>query len=184
MKRISFGLLILASFVAMTASFADQKPSSNQEPKERLWLQQFVGEWTLSSELTMPGSEEAPIKSKGLMKSRMLGDVWVVLESSGEVDGKIVTAVQTIGFNSARAKYVATWVGSVTDHMWMSEGALEGNTLVLETEGPSVFEEGKRAKYRDTYEFQRDDYIVQRSTTLNDKGEWVPYMTSEYRRQK
>ena len=72
MKRISFGLLILASFVAMTASFADQKPSSNQEPKERLWLQQFVGEWTLSSELTMPGSVEAPIKSKGLMESRML----------------------------------------------------------------------------------------------------------------
>ena len=62
MKRISLGLLILASFIAMTASFADQKPASKQEPKERLWLRQFTGEWAFTSESIMPGSEGAPMK--------------------------------------------------------------------------------------------------------------------------
>jgi hypothetical protein len=87
----------------------------------------------------------------------------------------------TLGYNTSTKRYLGTWIGCMTTHMFVYDGFVEGNTLHLEAEGPSMADDGSMAKYRDSIEIVDDDNRILRSSYLKD-GQWIQFMTVPYRR--
>jgi hypothetical protein len=153
--------------------------------KEHAWLKQFVGTWETASECSLgPGQE--PLKCQGTMSARMLGDLWVVVESESSMMGTKVNALQTLGFDPKKKKYIGTWVDSMLNHMWQYEGELDdaGTKLTLEAEGPNFLEEGKTAKFRDIYEFKSPDQVSITSQMQGADGAWAAFMSGSATRTK
>lgn len=163
---------------------AQQTPELPTPQKEHEWLRKFEGEWTSDSQATgVPG--QPPMNGTGTMKSRMLGGFWVVSDIVFTMPGVTMNAVQTIGYDPAKKKYIGTWVDSMVNHQWVYEGTVDetGNILTLEAEGPNFMQGGKTAKFRDVYEFKSKDHIVTTSSMLGADGNWATFMTGNFHRK-
>jgi len=180
-------IAVSAAMVLLLASglYAQAVPEFPKPTPEHQWLQQFVGEWESTSEGKM-APDGPTMTCHGKATSRMLGGFWVVTESEADMMGNKVHAIQTIGYDPAKKKYVGTWVDSMLNHLWHYEGTVDstGKTLTLEAEGPNFVAPGKTAKFRDAYEFKSKDHIVATSSMLMDDGKWVQFMTGQIRRKK
>ena len=159
--------------------------TSAQDADPHSFLKKFAGEWESQSEGTA-GPGQPKFVAEGVMKSRMLGDLWLVSDITVGGAGFQVGAVQTIGYDPEKKKYIGTWVDSMFNHMWRYEGSVDesGRKLILEAEGPNPSAAGKMSNFRDTYEFKSDDHIVSTSLMQNEDGEWVVLMTGEMKRKQ
>jgi hypothetical protein len=173
-------LIVLVSGVS-----AQEVPQFPQPTKEHQLLQQFVGEWETTAEGKM-GPDQPVMTCKGTATSRMLGGFWLVTENKNEVMGMKIDAMQTIGYDTSKKKYVGTWVDSMLNHMWEYEGTFDadGKKLTLEAEGPNMLSPGKTAKFRDAYEFKSPDHIKVTSSMQGEDGKWVEFMVGQIRRKK
>jgi hypothetical protein len=153
---------------------------------EHQWLQRLVGEWASEGEAAMePG--KPPETFRGTESVRSLGGLWVLAEGQGDMPGGgPATTLMTLGYDPQRQRYVGTFVASMMTHLWAYDGALDaaGRALTLETEGPSMADQGKMAKYRDVLAFESDDHRTLTSHVLGDDGTWHAFMTARYRRKK
>ena len=151
---------------------------------EHKWLKQFVGQWETNLEATVPG--QPAMKCTGTIKSKAIGEFWVVNEMKSEMMGMPMVGLQTVGYDTKTKKYVGTWVDSMMDHMWKYEGTVDaaGKTLNLDAEGPSFAGDGKMAQYRDSYEFKSADEILITSSVQGPDGKWVTFMTGTAKRKK
>src|SRR5262245_57892754 len=176
---IAIALLVMSSFGLA------QPPDMPKPQKEHEWLKQFVGEWDSEAEAVMVPGQPA-VKCKGSMKTRMLGDFWMVCNVKGDMMGTTIEAIHTVGYDSQTKKYVGTWVDSVMNHMWKYTGTVDstGKILTLEAEGPNMTQPGKNAKYRDVYEFKSKDHFTMSSAMQGDDGKWTQFMKSEVKRRK
>lgn len=152
--------------------------------KQHEWLRQLVGRWEFDAEcVTGPG--EAPMKGHGVEVVRMIGDLWAVGESTGEMPGcGPMTSIITLGYDPARAKFVGTWIASVMSKMFLYEGVLDasGRVLPLDTTGPSMTDPTATARYQDVIELHPDGRRTMWSQMLKEDGSWVRFMTANYRR--
>jgi hypothetical protein len=183
MTRVICSAVLL---IAMSSALVAQEvPAFPQPVKEHEWLQQFVGEWETEAEASM-GPGQPPIKCKGEASSRMLGGFWLINETQGDMMGMTVNAVQTIGYDAEKKKYVGTWVDSMVNYMWNYEGEVDpsGKKLILEADGPNFMTGGKLTKFRDAYEFKSKDHIEATSSMLGEDGKWVQFMVGQMRRKK
>ena len=156
------------------------------EPRaEHQWLQKLVGEWTSEGEANM-GPGKPPEKFKSSERVRSLGGLWVLGESTGDMPGGgTADMVITLGYDPQRGRFVGTWIGSMMTWLWTYDGWLDAakNRLTLDAEGPSMADDGKLAKYRDTIEFKGDDHRILTSQVLTADGQWNQFMTAHYRRK-
>ena len=86
MKNLTTVTTLLALAFVSQALFAQDLPNPSVVTKEHKWLAQFVGEWDVVAE-SPTGEGKPPMKGKALMKSSMLGELWVVNSSDHEVEG-------------------------------------------------------------------------------------------------
>lgn len=161
-----------------------QLPEFPKPTKEHEWLQQFVGEWESTSEATT-GPGQPTQTCTGTMKAKMLGGFWLIGEVESNMPGMKIQAVQTIGYDPEKKKYIGSWVDSAFNHQWKYEGSVDetGKILTLQAEGPSFAEPGKTAQFRDIYEFKSKDHIVATSQ-MQIEGVWVTFMTGQVTRSK
>jgi hypothetical protein len=184
---MSRSIYLFAGGLAITCCtllLGQQPPQFPGPEKQHEWLKQFVGQWESESEaVAAPGQPST--KCKGTMNSRMLGEFWIVSEVSGDMDGVMMKAIQTIGYDPAKKKYIGTWVDSMLNHLWHYEGTVDdsGKIMTLEAEGPNFMADGKLTKFRDVYEFKSKDHIVATSSARGEDGKWVTFMTGHFRRQ-
>ena len=173
-------LLVLAILVFLIGGGMLIAQDSGQE-----FLKKFVGEWELTSKGSM-GEGQPEMEASATMNAKMLGEMWVVCTQEGELPGMSYRAMQTIGYDAAKSKFVGTWVDSLTSHLWVYEGTLDesGSKLTLEAEGPHMTDPTRMAKYRDAYEFKGDDEVVATSSMLGDDGEWNTFMRGTGKRTK
>ena len=151
---------------------------------EHQWLQQMVGEWTFESECNM-GPGQPVMKGSGREVVRAVGELWVQGEMTGEMPGGgHMTAFMAVGFDPAKDKYVGTWYGSPMAYMFVYEGERDGDSLALNTTGPSFSDPTKMAKYRDVVELDGPDRRTLRSEAQNEDGSWTPFMGAVYTRVK
>lgn len=178
--------LTASVFVAcLTSQLMAQPPNSSTPTKEHAFLQKFSGTWKSESDCSM-GPGQPAIRTTATMTSRMIGKFWVVSEITSTGGGASVTAIQTIGYDAKKKKYVSTWIDSMFNHMWHSEGTLneEGTTLTLEAEGPNFMTGKGTAKFRDVYEFKSADHIVATSASMDKNGKWVEFVNGHSKRVK
>lgn len=172
-----------AMLAALLAAWAqDPKPEASKAAPHD-FLKQFVGEWTCDSEAQMAPDQE-PVKSKGAMSGSMIGSFWAVVVVKGEMMGQPFTGQGTFGYDPNRKKYIGTWVDSMMNHLWLYEGTVEGNKLILPSDGPNPSDPSKPMKFRDTWEFKDKDTIVLTGEVQNPEGGWTKMMTATCTRKK
>ena len=173
---LTVSVLLLASGVAVAQGPQPSKPQNEHE-----FLKKFAGEWTSKSKAVGSDAEYS-----GSIKSSMLGEFWVVNKMRGDMGGMKFDAIQTIGYDEKKKKYVGTWIDTMMNHRWHYEGSVDdaGTKLVLVAEGPDMMGEGNTTKYRDSYEFKSADLAIATSEMMNADGKWVTFMTGEVKRKK
>jgi hypothetical protein len=168
-------------------SVAEQAASMKAEPtREHKWLQKFVGDWTYETEAVMePG--QPPTKMTGSETIRALGEIWVQGQGTSQMpDGSPAETQITLGYDPTKKRFVGTWLGTMMAHLWIYDGELSADerTLTLNSEGPSMTEEGKRANYRDVFEFKNDNLRTLTAFVQGADGQWSEFMTMDYHRKK
>ena len=156
--------------------------STSPQPDE--WLHKFVGQWEVSHGDSEAG--EASMAPTGTIEGKMLGERWVVNETVAEGGGMKVHAIQVLGFDEQKKKYVGTWMDSSSDYIWHYEGTLDEktSTLSLEAEGPNFMDGDGLANFRDSYQFKSADHIVASTAIQMKDGSWKTIMTADVRRKK
>lgn len=159
----------------------------NVEPqKEHLWLQRMLGTWNYEHEAVIEPNQP-PVKFSGTETVRTIGEVWVMCEGQGQMPGGgIGKTVMTLGFDTAKQRFVGTFYGSMMTNLWIYDGSLDpaGKVLTLEAEGPNMADPGKPAMYQDMIEFHSDDHRTLTSRVLGEDGMWHQFMTAQYHRSK
>ena len=96
-------------------------------------------------------------------------------------------AVLTLGYNSEKGTYQGTWIDSMHDLLWNYTGTMDatGTILTLEAEGPNMMDPASKdkIKYRDVIEIKNPNHRTWTSSAFMD-GQWVQFMTADYRRTK
>ena len=104
-------MILLASAFGAQILSAQELPNLAGAVKEHEWLKKFVGQWDVVSEGSA-GEGQPPIKGKAVMKSSMLGKLWVVNSSDMEIAGMTMKSIQMVGYDTNKKKYVGIWVDS------------------------------------------------------------------------
>jgi hypothetical protein len=182
MRQVVFvGLAV----VAVASRSVAQDPGQMPRPgKEHAWLEQLAGEWESHAEaLAGPNNW---VKTKGSEKGRMHGGFWLIAEGETDMMGMKVKSVFTLGFDTDKKKYIATWVDNCLPHMWTYEGTLDpsGKVLTLETEGPNLLTPGKTAKFREVITLVSPDEKTFTSSMQGDDGQWITFVRATYKRKK
>jgi hypothetical protein len=151
---------------------------------EHKWLARLAGNWAWESTCVM-GPDAPPQVTKGTDSGRVLGEMWVLFEMTGEMDGGKWQSMFTLGYDTTKKAFVGTFVGSMMSELWVYEGAVDGGgkVLTLNCEGPRFDGKG-RTKYQDIIEWVTDDHFVFRSRMLGEDGKWTEFMKGDHRRLK
>ena len=148
---------------------------------EHRWLARLVGDWTYES-----GEVGEEPQWAGTETGRMLGEVWLVLEGVSPMpdSGEAKTMI-TLGYNPQTKRFVGSWIGTMMNHFWVCEGTLseDGKTLTLESDGPSMKNDGTLARYRDEIVLDGDDRRLLKASVL-EGDTWRHFMTTEYKRKR
>lgn len=180
LTRIPSLLSVLLLFFGAAAVAQENEmamPPMSEPGAAHEWLHQFEGEWTA----TMTGGMQ-----EGSMSCKMLGGFWLINNFSADMGGgQMMNAIQTIGYDEEKKKYVGSWVDSVMNHMWVYEGTVDesGKKIMLEADGPNMLGGEGTMRYRDSYEFKSPDHIVQTSE-YKDGEKWETLMTGDIKRKK
>jgi hypothetical protein len=188
MKRcLCLALMLLAVGIALPLHAEEQAapemPEMPQPVEQHKWLQRLVGEWDFEATMSM-GEDTEPMKCSGTETVRDLDGFWAVCEGQGNMMGNIFTNILTIGYDTAKGSYVATFISSGADMLWVYTGTVDGDKLVLETSGPCPMQGGRIAKFRETMELKGKDKRTFTSESQLEDGSWVKFMTMEYTRKK
>lgn len=175
--------MIAPVLVAFAATLVAQEPQLMVPQKEHELLQRFVGDWETEAEASA-GPDQPAMECHGKMHSRALGQLWIVTEVENNMMGTTMRAVQTIGFDPQKRKYVGTWVDSVMNHLWKYEGSFDeaSQTLTLEAEGPNMISPGETGLFRDVYIFMSPDQIDTQAQ-MQQGDEWITFATGTAKRK-
>ena len=105
---IFIGLPAATSTVFAQESVKDDAAAVSAVEKEKQnsgfeLLKQFAGTWAAVSKATA-----SDVTHKATMKSRVVGETWIVNEHSGQFGKTKFEAVQTIGYDSREKEYTGT----------------------------------------------------------------------------
>jgi hypothetical protein len=156
---------------------------SEQERAER-WLQRCVGEWTLVNDATT-SSEHAAETLVGTESVRAIGGTWVAFDTrTTEPASQANNMLMTLGYDREKRRIVGVVVTSMMSNLWIYDGSLDANgqSISLETTGPSYIVEGSTGRYHDTITFEHDDRRVFTSSYLGEDGQWHEFMRSVFQR--
>lgn len=177
---IFIGLPAATSTVFAQESVKDDAAAVSAVEKEKQnsgfeLLKQFAGTWAAVSKATA-----SDVTHKATMKSRVVGETWIVNEHSGQFGKTKFEAVQTIGYDSRKKEYTGTWIDSMNSYRWKYSGQFDGSgkKLTLNAKGPDWNDPSKTKDYRDIYEFKTEKEIAGVSQMMNDQGKWETFMTS------
>ncbi len=175
----------------MTQTQTEARPETSvdmmkAEPqKQHRWLGKLVGKWTYEMDAAAPGQPSS--KATGTETVRSIGGIWIQAEGQGEMPGAgPATTVMTLGYDPHKKRFIGTFIGSMMTHMWVYDGELDASerVLTLNSEGPSMANDGTMSKYQDVIEFKSDDRRTLSARVREPNGSWKHFMTVEYRRVK
>src|SRR3954464_4536428 len=108
MRKMITISLALALLIIVRVRAADEQPKMPQPQKEHEWLKQLAGDWDLDIQMQEPNKET--MKTKGSESTRMMGGFWSVADVKSTMMDVPFTGLMTLGYDTQKKKYVATWV--------------------------------------------------------------------------
>lgn len=153
--------------------------------EEHKFLERLVGKWLFTSTVGVEDYDPNDPLKAWTETVRSVGGLWFIAEGSGPMGGdKHSTMIMTLGYDSKAGHYVGTWIGSMMDKLWIYKGWVEpdGQTLTLESEGPSFDDPTKTAVYHDVIQFLDDDRRTFSGSVQQPDGTFKIFMTSECKR--
>jgi hypothetical protein len=172
--------------ISRAADDAAKAPPAMPAPeKEHEWLAQLAGEWAAEGEMFMePG--KPPIKNKGVETARAIGGFWIVAEHKMDFMGQPMTGILTLGYDAEQKKYLATWIDSMTGHLWKYDGTVDaaGKALTLTARGPCPDRPGKLSTFKEVIEVKDKDNKTFTSSIQNEDGTWTVMMKITSKRTK
>jgi hypothetical protein len=159
-----------------------------QAQEQHRWLQQMVGEWTYQGG-PMESEPGKPAESwSGTERVRMLGDLWLLCEASGDMPGGGTASSQlTLGYDPKAGRYTGSFIGSMMTFLWVyDEGQLDadGRVLTMVADGPDFSDPSKMRRYRDVFTIMSNDERLLEAYVQGDDGGWQPLMRNTYRRKR
>jgi Protein of unknown function (DUF1579) len=154
--------------------------------RQHRWLEKLVGDWTFETDVPAQAGQPAS-KSIGTESVRSIGGLWIQAEGRGEMPGGgPATSVMTLGYDTQKKRFVGSWIGSMMTYMWVYDGGLDAaeRVLTLNSEGPSMSDDGTMSSYQDVIEIKSDDHRTLTGRVRTPDGTWQPFMTVDYRRKK
>lgn len=179
----ALALAIPAPAAAQDSGRSAASPVPGQPDAQEAFLEHLTGEWTVATK-TILGPGQEPVHTESRAVARPVG-AWLVTETTGRTpDGRPVTSILTLGYDTAKERFEGTWISSMQAHLWKYTGELDesGTVLTLETEGPILGDPTTSTEYREIIEAEDDDRYVVRSMILGPGGEWFEFARAEYRR--
>lgn len=179
----ALAVAIPAPAVAQDPDRSEASPVPGQPKMQEAFLERLMGTWSVATE-TLLGPGQEPVHSEGRAVARRVG-VWLVTETTGTTpDGRPVTSLFTLGYDTAEERFRGTWISSMQTHSWEYTGELDesGTVLTLETEGPILGDPTTSAEYREIFEVGDDDRYVVRSLIRGPDGEWFTFARAVHRR--
>jgi len=155
------------------------------QPRDHEWLKALVGEWTTTWRLYMQ-PDQPPVESAGTDSVRAVGDYWVVAEARSTMMGVVFNGIMSLGYDDEREGFHGTWIDSFGGRLWVYRGTLNdaGDTLMLETEGPSPADPGAIVRYREAMRVTGPDSRTFTSTYEGEHDTWVKLVEVEFQRKK
>lgn len=124
----------------------DQSPSDPSAIKEL--LQARVGTWDVDCSYFV-SEGQPPIKAQATDEIRLLGERWTISDFRTEMMGAPFRGQATVGYEPGKDRWVATWVDSMTPHLFFFEGGYDasGRTFEATAEAPHP-QTGNPTRYR------------------------------------
>jgi hypothetical protein len=189
-----FGMAAVSAAIIIGSVTAQEKKESSppqghemSPPKpgpEHEILKKDLGVWDATVETTTePGGK--PIVTKGSETNSLLGNgLWTVQDFKGEFMGAPFHGHSVSGYDTAKKKYVGTWVDSMSTGLFTTEGTYDPKTQVMTTwmEGPCP-EDGTLIKMRSISEWKGADTRVFTMYSPASRGEESVMMKITYKRR-
>ena len=178
--------IAIALFVSGVLAQSPEPTKVQDAPaRDHEWLKQLVGEWNAQFKMYMQ-PDQPPAESTGTDSVRALGNQWVVAETKATMMGAPYSGIMSLGSDAQKKHFHGTWIDSFGGYLWVYKGTLNdaGDTLTLETEGPSLQAADKTARYKEVIQFTGKDSRTFTSSFETEDGKWVKILTIEYRRKK
>jgi hypothetical protein len=178
--------IAIALFVSGVLGQSAEPVKDHDKPaRDHRWLQQLVGEWDVQYKVYMQ-PDQPPSESAGTDSVRTVGDHWVIADTKSTMMGDPFNGVLSLGYDSRNKRFNATWIDSMGGHLWVYKGTLSdaGDTLTLETEGPSMQDLDKTARYKETITITGENSRTFTSIIELEGGAWVEILSAQYRRKK
>jgi hypothetical protein len=160
-------------------------PAGTKPVAEHAWLHNLVGEWTITTEMSM-GPSGPEMTSEGSETVTMLGGLWAFGEGEMTMpDGESMHHKLALGWDVSFNEYRGCWFASASSHLWNYFGELseDGKVMTLSCEGPSMVKDGETANYRDVHELIDENTRTMTAWGQSEDGSWRSFMKSTYRRK-
>ena len=184
MKKFAIFSIAIALVGGVSGVLA-QSAAPSAPAKDHEWLKQLVGKWDAQFKMYMQ-PDQPPAESAGTDSVRALGDHWIIAETKATMMGAPYNGILSLGYNALKKQFNGTWIDSFGGQLWVYKGTLNdaGDTMTLETEGPSLQAPDKIARYKEIIQITGKDSRTFTSTFETDDGTWMKILTIEYRRKK
>ena len=127
-----------------------QMPEPTEEHHQ---LQDAVGTWKGTVTMSMPGMPSEPSEATEVVRS--LGGFWVTSDFTSDFMGTPYHGHGSHTYDERKQKYVSTWIDNWGSYLSVMEGEMEGDTLVMHWEAPTMT--GEIAPHRSEQVMDGDD---------------------------
>jgi hypothetical protein len=184
-RRFALVLVVVAAATGINSSRAGDPPPVPQPTSHHKLLGKDVGTWDASIKSWMSGPSSEPMVSKGVETNTMLGGLWLVSEFKGEFGGQPFEGRGQFGYDPNKAKYVGTWIDTMSTEIMQMEGDLDEKTHTLTMTGKGKDQAGKPYEAKEVSEHKGDDTRVftMFMKSAETKDEYVKVMEITYNRR-
>jgi len=167
--------LVVAIQLTAQAQFGPAKPG----PEHKV-LDPLVGTWNAKVKMWLePGKEPTTSDAKTTRKWIMDG---LFLDEA--VEGKFMDmpfkGMGLTGYDTAKKKYVGTWIDSMGSGIMVMEGTYDEKTKTLTAIADDVDPKGKKSKFRNSIKIMSADHHIQEMFSTPEGGKEMKVMEIHY----
>ncbi|WP_435008582.1 DUF1579 domain-containing protein [Tundrisphaera lichenicola] len=186
-KPLAF-LCLTASILGCPPMTTAQEPPPPPKPMaEHKILAEDEGTWDATIKSFVAGPDAEPMVSKGTeVNTVMPGGLWVLSKFEGSFGDAKFEGRGQFGYDSAKKKYVGTWIDSMSPSLSILEGTYDAKTRTMTFEGDG-YDPSTKTKYTQkmvTTTKEDGKRVFTLYMKFDGGGDEVKFMEVEYTRRK